>query len=259
MMTCCVLLSAVGSIICLSNGGYVAFKAWLGTSTEQCSVTDLSQLHKAGVSKFFCQDGFMDEARQATLLMRDDSFRGGMKTFRMAPIYMDSTLGSPVAWGISRDHHLAVSPCSGSGVGLCGVMLPPLTSAEIVCSTPVLCLTMREKGFFVKLQDTVTKEIQEDQPDQDWDIGNLPLVLLTDPRDPEGSRKHLLRAIGCWAFTLLGFLCVLGDLAMEECSKSRASYEPLTANGHSATHNTDEDGSRFSVHSGGSSSVASSS
>eukprot|EP00420_Gonyaulax_spinifera_P011021 CAMPEP_0197923782 /NCGR_PEP_ID=MMETSP1439-20131203/94591_1 /TAXON_ID=66791 /ORGANISM="Gonyaulax spinifera, Strain CCMP409" /LENGTH=76 /DNA_ID=CAMNT_0043546171 /DNA_START=18 /DNA_END=244 /DNA_ORIENTATION=- len=30
MMTCCVLLSAVGSIICLSNGGYVAFKAWLG-------------------------------------------------------------------------------------------------------------------------------------------------------------------------------------------------------------------------------------
>eukprot|EP00415_Alexandrium_ostenfeldii_P003322 UN3322 len=44
----------------------------------------------------------------------------------------------------------------------------------------------------------------------------MPLLILTDPDNPLGNMKHLQRAVGFWAFTVLGLLGFIVDILVNE-------------------------------------------
>jgi len=222
MLTALVLLSGVGGIVCLVLGGDAAFRSWMASGTLDCSVTDLEVLQEAGTAKFFCQDGFVDVTQQASILTKGTGFRGGMRIYRIAPVFESEGSKSLVAWSVTRDQVLSSSPCDGA-MGLCGLFLQP---ASEPCMSSVVCFTPEERGRFTKMQGIVTQALQTSGVSTAG-AADMPLVVLTDPHDPLGNMRHLLRAVGFWAFTFIGILAVAADALLNEMGKSKGSYESL--------------------------------
>lgn len=223
MLTALAIMSAVGCIISLALGGDLAFHSWLSSGSQGCSVMHLNGLQEGGYAKFFCQDGFLDTSNEASSLTKGSGFRGGMRIYRMAPVYASKGSKSPVAWSVSRDHVLAESPCGDEHPGLCGLFVP---SEGGPCATSAVCFTEEERQRFTKLRGVVTKALNAGGA-TNFDGDSLPTVILTNPDNPLGNMKHLTRAIGLWGFTLLGLLIFVVDILINDILRSKGAYDSL--------------------------------
>jgi len=224
------LLSSVGAAIGIGMGGDTVYHVLRTPGTSKCSVIDLADL-QTSYEKVWCQDGFVDVSQQVSFYTKKGIMTSAYSIYRMAPVYSDSKRanassdrGAPVAWAITKDHHMAPAPCAD---GLCGLMLD---FKEGVFVSDV------DRGIYGKLKNTLYDELKKNVDNSDETLyalrkfskESVPAILLTDPSNPQGLAGYFVVGIVSYAVTLLGIICLQFQMFCEPSKKSEgASYNLL--------------------------------
>ncbi|CAK9108412.1 unnamed protein product [Durusdinium trenchii] len=201
------ICSSLACVISLTKGGALMLSLLRSPSQDGCSVAELKGFFSRGLSAFRCEDGNLDSKHEGTVLLRHGWSYDAAQVYRMAPVYLraaSQATSLPVAWAVAKDGPLASSSC---GSGLCGLFLRP--SAD-------------EAALLGKLAKEMSHTLGFSKQDG-FHLQSMPLVALTDPSDPFGSKRML-----SWA-VLFYFLALLTLLAFQlEVSYAKNNdYEPL--------------------------------
>lgn len=196
------LLSSVACVISLARGGAFMLSAMRSQSEDGCSVAQLKKFSSQGLGAFRCEDGSLDAEHEGTVLLRHGWKRDAVEVYRMAPVYLHED-ALPVAWAVAKDRPLSGSSC---GRGLCGLFLRPQEEEAVLLGQLAKELS-QTLGF--------SKE-------KDFHLQSIPLVALTDPSNPFGSKQML-----SWA-AVFYFLALLTLLAFQLEFRGSNDYELLS-------------------------------
>jgi len=201
------LCCSVACVISLARGGAFMLSNLRSQSEDGCSVSELKGVLQKGLSSFRCEDGHLDVKHEGTVnILRAGWSSDAVEVYRMAPVYLREA-SPPVAWAVAKDRPLIGAVC---GHGLCGLFLQPREDEAVLLRqlTEELLNTL---GFSKEKHYHLHNSLQ-----------SLPLVALTDPSNPFGSRQMLF-----WA-AVFYFLALLTLLAFQmEFRASNNDYELL--------------------------------
>lgn len=212
VLTCLLVVSAVGCGIALSTGGALAIHSWIADSVSDCNVANLADMQQHAPTMFFCNDGHVDMGKQVSTIKRDGVVESFYTTYHMAPVYSEARSKEkvPVALAVSKNDDLIDEPCD---YGLCGI-LTPLKLSE-VC-TGLSCVTPADKLVYSELRHAMGQRLEDKSAFDE----SIPIIELTVPTNPMGKLRHFVMGATLYLLTLGGLIAIQVDYFYE------AKYRP---------------------------------
>eukprot|EP00435_Cladocopium_sp_Y103_P059131 s1150_g21.t1 len=205
------LLSSVACVISLARGGAFMLSAMRSQSEDGCSVAHLGKFSSQGLGAFRCEDGSLDAEHEGTVLLRHGWTRDAVEVYRMAPVYLHED-ALPVAWAVAKDG-----------------CLDGLRHQEERASVPTgfrgtaRRLLWERFGLHSQAPSEELSHTLGFSKEKDFHLQSMPLVALTDPSNPFGSKQMLT-----WA-AVFYFLALLTLLAFQlEFRGTSNDYELLS-------------------------------